>query len=76
MTKPVLPPPRRTVDPDAVDQTSEVFEPATDAREEQGDSRPKRLAAEVDPLCVRRFVGAETGNKTCLRAYARQHMNT
>ena len=51
MTEPVLPPPpRRIVDPDAVDQTSEVFEPATEAREEQGDSRPKRLAAEVDPL--------------------------
>ena len=49
-------PPRRIVEPEAVDQTSD---PATDAREDPGDSRPSRLAADVEPLCDRRFVGPE-----------------
>ena len=51
--------PRRIVDPEAVDQTSD---PATEALEDPGDSRPSKLAAEVEPLWDRRFVGA--GNKT------------
>ena len=49
--------PRRIVEPEAVDQTSE---PATEALEDPGDSRPSKLAAEVEPLWDLRFVGAES----------------